>query len=275
VPASGALALEQEMDVQILPLVPNVLLPVAATASTRPHVPAGYGVQEQCLPFTAATSLGLLIRSPITFGLCSAKDVPPGAHGFRSPLDPDGRSDPRMFFVKDDPDCRFARNAFGLTPIAFRDPKGRRNILRNVQPGLSFFDRPDQQAMFKIHLPFVLRTPAGMNSLFTAAINRESPLVIAAGLVDTDWYAHPVNLVARKPAHGDLHVAAGDVIAQVVFVPRDARKADARLVTSGSAEERAAQQDLLTWYARHAQDRSAYKRLARSRHGEHAPVQPS
>jgi hypothetical protein len=99
--------------------------------------------------------------------------------------------------------------------------------------------------------------------------------VIAAGLVDTDWYAHPVNLVARKPAHGDLHVAAGDVIAQVVFVPRDARKADARLVTSGSAEERAAQQDLLTWYARHAQDRSAYKRLARSRHGEHAPVQPS
>jgi hypothetical protein len=75
------------MEVQVFPLVPKVVLPRPAPATTRSHVPTGYGVQEQCLPFTAATALGFLIGSPIAFGLCPPGDVPPDGHAFRSPLD--------------------------------------------------------------------------------------------------------------------------------------------------------------------------------------------
>jgi hypothetical protein len=259
------------MDVQIVALVPNAVLPIRAPASTRDHVPAGYGVQEQCLPFTAATSLGLLLRAPFDFGLCGPDEVPANARGFRSPLDPDGRNDPRVFYVKDNPDCRFVGNAFALDPIPFVEPSGRSDILNRVQPGISFFDRGDQQELFKIHLPFVLRTPTGVHGLFTAALNREAELALWAGLVETDWYAHPVNLVARKPAEGSLHVAAGDIVGQVMFIAREARAANIRVVAAGSKELRAFRTDLLRWYASHAQDRSAYKRLARSRHGRIEP----
>src|SRR4029453_2134102 len=78
---------EAMTEVQIFPLVSNVVLPVPAPATTRSQVPPGYGVQEQCLPFTAATALGFLIPSPITFGLCLPTDVPPDGHAFRSPID--------------------------------------------------------------------------------------------------------------------------------------------------------------------------------------------
>jgi len=38
------------------------------------------------------------------------------------------------------------------------------------------------------------------------------------GLVETDWYAHPVDLVLKRPVEGPLHVRAGDTVAQVQFV---------------------------------------------------------
>ena len=83
----------------IVPLVPNAALPRSASARTRLAVPPGYGVQEQCLPFTAASALGVVIPSPIRFGYCIPDDVPKGCRTFRSPLDKpmaDGRwADPR------------------------------------------------------------------------------------------------------------------------------------------------------------------------------------
>src|SRR5215813_835472 len=101
------------MDVQFLPLVPGAVLPTAPGATTRAPVPAGYGVQEQCLPFTAATALGLLVRSPIGFGLCAIDEVPAGARAFRSPLETEtARGDRRVFYIVDDPICRFIGNAF-------------------------------------------------------------------------------------------------------------------------------------------------------------------
>jgi hypothetical protein len=266
-PNIGTPVLRAEMDVQILPLVPNAVLPLPARASTRKHIPPGYGVQEQCLPFTAATALGLIVPSPIDFGLCEPGNVPMGAHAFRSPVNSPRRADSRVFYVRDNPACRFVRNAFSFEPIPFLDSKGRQSMMRSVQPGISFFDRPDQQSLFKLHLPYVLRTPRAVDSLFTAAVNRDMSLTVLAGLVETDWYAHPVNLIIRKPELGALDVAAGDIVAQVVFIPREGRHANVRVLQPGSDDVHVLRGDLLKWYVSHAQDRSAYKRLARSHHG--------
>jgi hypothetical protein len=207
----------------IVPLIPNVRLPRVASARTRAAVPAGYGVREQCLPFTAASALGVLIPSPIRFGLCRPDELPPGSRAFRSPLeqpDPYGRfADPRLFYVFDDPDCGFFGNAYQLTG----DPRPDSCRSSDREPGLSFFDRKDQQNLFKLHLPYIWRTPAGLDSLFLPPVNRPAHgFGVACGLVETEWYASSVNLVLGRPS-GSVHVAAGDPIAQVILVPRSLR----------------------------------------------------
>jgi hypothetical protein len=149
--------------VTLVPLVPNVRLPRVASARTRAAVPSGYGVREQCLPFTAASALGVLIPSPIRFGLCRPEELPPGCRSFWSPLEqpePQGRfADPRLFYIFDDPDCDFSGNAYQLTG----DPRPDSCPSRGREPGLSFFDRKDQQNLFKLHLPYIWR--AGRNRM--------------------------------------------------------------------------------------------------------------
>ena len=260
------------MDVQILPLVPKVALPGAARAALRRAVPPGYGVQEQCLPFTAATALGFAIPSPISFGLCETAEVPRGAHAFRSPIEPCARDhpgyDPRVLYVHDDPECRFEKNAFTFDAVDLPEGAGKRPYTP-VQPGLSFFDREDQQDLFKLHLPYIWRTAADVDTLFVPAINR-APLSasLQAGLVETGWYAHPVNMIFRRPPMGDaLHVKAGDVIAQAVFVARDHRRPELHVLASHNRLARELRAELAAWFKSHEQDRSAYKRLARSQHG--------
>jgi hypothetical protein len=71
----------------IIPLIPNVKLPHVATARTRAAIPSGYGFREQCLPFTAASALGVVVPSPIRFGLCQHNELPPGCRAFRSPFE--------------------------------------------------------------------------------------------------------------------------------------------------------------------------------------------
>jgi hypothetical protein len=255
------------VEVEVHALVPDPVLPTTAPASTRADVPHGYGVQEQCVPFTAAASAGLLIRSPFSFGFCAPAAVPARARAFSPPVRSEAHDASCVFYVEDRPSSSFTANAFRAAPIAYLDPKGERHLHNAVHPGLSFFDRRDQAGMFKLHLPYVLRTPKGVDSLFMAPINRLGPLQIVSGLVETDWYAHPVNLIAHLPAGTPLHVAAGDVVAQVVFIDRNLRRAKPSVVAPGSAASQALQQELLRWYISHNQDRSAYKKLARSRHG--------
>ena len=260
------------IEVELLPLVPQAVLPGPAPATTRREVPPGYGVQEQCLPFTAATALGFLVASPITFGLCLPADVPAHAHAFRSPVDrprPDGTfDDARVFYVEDDPRSAYARNAFTLDPLLAASAKGSEPF-RPVQPGLSFFDREDQQDLFKLHLPYVWRTPAEVDTLFLPPINRPGlVLTVLAGLVETDWYAHPVNLILRKPpSRQAVHVAVGDPIAQVVFVARSHRRPLLKVVPSHARAARELRAQLVQWFGQHAENRSAYKKLARSHHG--------
>ena len=253
------------LEVQVLPLAPNLALPVPAPAATRERVPSGYGVQEQCLPFTAASALGLLLRSPIAFGLCPPAEAPPGAHTVRCPLE--HPPDERVYYVEDDPRCRFSGNAFTLDEIPVRT---RRNggKLQRIVPGLSFFDRPDQVELFKVHLPFAWRTPPGIHCLFLPALNRSGPDVLA-GLVETDWYATPVNLVVRRPPSGQsIHVAAGEPIAQVCPIARSQRRPELKVLPPHARLARDLRTQLAVWYRRHAEDRSAYKRMVRERQRE-------
>jgi hypothetical protein len=260
------------IEVQVFPLVSNLALPKPAPATTRSPIPPGYGVQEQCLPFTAATALGFLIESPIAFGLCLSADVPPDAHAFRSPFDrprSDGTfGDERLFYVKDNPRCSFGNNAYTLDAFEIVGSQGKR-AYAPLEPGISFFDRTDQLDLFKLHLPYIWRTPPDVDALFLPAINRPMlPLTILSGLVETDWYANPINLVIRKPpGNYTLHVAAGDLVAQVIFLPRADRRPTLKVIASHARGARDFRAALAEWYEHRAQERSAYKILARSHHG--------
>lgn len=257
------------MHVHFLPLVRRAVLPTAAPAATRARVPSGYGVQEQCVPFTAASATGLLVLSPFAFGLCARPEVPPDAHAFTAPLDDPGREpDARVFYVVDDPECDFTGNAFRLTTPT-RSPRG---APVPVVPGLSFFDRADQLDQFKLHLPYICRTDEGVDTLYLPPVNRHVQVEVLSGLVETDWYAYPVNLVLRKPRDGrSVHVAKGDPLAQLVFIPRSWRRPEVTVVADHARQARTLQAQMDEWRRLHAMDRSAYKRLLRTQHGRVDP----
>ena len=255
------------VTVTIVPLVPTPFLPQPASAQTRVTIPSGYGVQEQCLPFTAASALGFVIPSPIGFGLCAPPELPSGCRAFRSPLDraaADGRfADPRVFYIVDNPDSRFLGNAYEFEGI----PVDGRHPVAVPEPGLSFFDRPDQQDLFKLHLPYIWRTPESIDTLFLPLLNRSANgLGVQSGLVETDWYASPVNLILRKP-QGSIHVRAGDLVAHAILIARNLRRPAVDVAPAHTRLSRDARKGLADWDQQHAKDRNAYKRLARSRHG--------
>lgn len=249
------------MTVTIVPLVPGVALPQPAPARTRPSIPPGYGVQEQCLPFTAASALGFLIPSPIDFGLCPPADTPRGARAFRSPV-PSRSADERVFYIVDRPECRFTGNAWELDAIPA--PGSATQSIR--EPGLSFFDREDQQDLFKLHLPYLWRTPESVDTLFLPLLNRPAALTVLSGLVETDWYGNPVNMILRKP-EGSVHFCAGDPIAQAILIPRELRRPGIEVAAGHSRVARESRKELAEWLRQHAGNRSAYKILARSRDG--------
>jgi hypothetical protein len=224
-------------------------------------VPKGYGVREQCLPFTSASAVGLAVPAPFTWGLCEPGAVPDGARSFRSPV-PADFEEPRCFYVVDDPTLSLRGNQFHVsTDVTAR-------IGDAPVPGLSFFDRPDQQRLVKVHLPYSWRTPDEYATLFLEALNRprEDGLRVLAGLVETGWYANPVNLVIELPAPpAPAHVEAGTQLAQAILVPQASRRPELEVLDA--LHRRAARRQLdgiADWRAAHAADRSAYKRLARS-----------
>jgi hypothetical protein len=244
-------------QLDLIPLVANLPLPSAAPARTRPTVPSGYGVEEQCLPFIAAAALGLMIPSPITFGHCPPAEVPAGSRAFRGPL---RLGEPRidwLFYVQDDATCSFAGNAYRIQHPASDAP--------GVEAGISFFDRQDQHDLFKVHLPYIWRTAANVDTLFTAPINRRAKgFDLVAGLVETDWYASPINLVLRAGAT-PIHVARGSEIAQATLIAREQRHPELRILPPHARSTREAFNALGEWQKQHARDRSAYKLLARGR----------
>lgn len=251
----------------LLALVPDAPLPWRAPAATRSPVPPGYGVQEQCLPFTAACALGLLVPAPFDFGLCAAADVPAGAIPFMPPDVARSAGDERVFYVRNHAASRFFGNAFDADPLPFTDAQGQHLEMRPQQPGISFMDRPDQTLFFKLHLPWVLRTAAGVDTFFGPPINRAAPLDVLVGLVETDWYAHPVNLVIRRPAQGALHIQRGAIIAQAHCVQREARRIEPELISRDSEQAVQLREELRHWFAAHQADRSTYRRQARSQQG--------
>ena len=262
---AGPPGLSERVDqgrVAVVGLVTRFLPPAAASARTRQRVPPGYGVQEQCLPFTAAVALGVTIPAPFRWGFCAPAEVPAGARAFRSPV-PGGCSE-RVFYVVDDPALSFERNQYKVPPDI------RSRIGPAPVPGLSFFNRADQQDHVKLHLPYVLRTDPGVGLLFSAPLNRPrgDGLGVVSGLVECDWYMAPVNLVLRlPPAARAVHVESGEIIAQAVPVPSALRRVRVEVAASHRREAREVFVGLRDWPDLHDRDRSAYKRLARSGHG--------
>jgi hypothetical protein len=253
------------MEVHCVPLVKNVDLPRAAPATRRTIIPKGYGIQEQCLPFTAANSLGFLIGSPITFGFCSEAQIPDGAHSFLSPVVSDAVEvsgiDLLKYYVKDDYECNFVKNAF------YQLSETQEAI--QALPGLSFFDRVDQQDMFKVHLPYILRTSENIDALFLPAINQgHSGFTVKAGLVETDWYANSINLVLQHlPSKPSFHVVRGDPIAQVVFINRDHRSPSLTVLPEHARETRTLLKEKNEFLKVHSKNRSIYKKIARGENG--------
>lgn len=64
-----------------------------------------------------------------------------------------------------------------------------------------------------------------------------------------------------------MHVAVGDTVARAVFITRELRRPALTSIAPHSRAARAFLAALGEWYERKSQDRSAYKRLARSQHG--------
>jgi len=72
--------------VAIVGFVNRFLAPEPASPRTRDNPPGGYGVREQCVPFTAAAALDAIIPSRFSWGFCEPAAVPVGARAFRSPI---------------------------------------------------------------------------------------------------------------------------------------------------------------------------------------------
>ena len=89
----------------------------------------------------------------------------------------------RVFYVCDHAGSRFISNAFEADPLPCTDARGHKLDMRPEQPGISFMDRPDQTLFFKLHLPWLLRTAAGVDTFFGPPINRAAPLDMPVGLV--------------------------------------------------------------------------------------------
>jgi hypothetical protein len=251
-------------DVAVVGLVDRFHRPRAASPRTRDQRPPGYGVHEQCLPFTAAAAAGFLVPAPFSWGCCLPAEAPDGARCFRSPVEPVDGHDARTLYVLDDRAHRFEGNQFALSDAA------RRHATRAPLPGLSFFDRPDQQDMVKVHLPYLWLTAEGVDLLFMPPINRprSDGLIVLSGLVETAWYRNPVNLVVMLPeAPASVHVVAGEPLAQALTVSSQLRRPTLSIVEDHRRQARQALEGVASWQAAHAEDRSAYRHLARSAHG--------
>jgi len=163
--------------------------------------------------------------------------------------------------VLDDAALCFRGNRFNLIPDV------ERRIGTAPIPGLSFFDRRDQQYMIKVHLPYSWRTGAEDVLLFLPPLNRPNlggPFVLA-GVVEAAWYANPVNLVLElPPPPAAVHVRAGDPLAQVlVLTGRSVTPALSLLDPAGPAALEQLEA-IRKWREDHARDRSAYKRRVRA-----------
>ena len=251
---------ESETRIEIIGLAARFHAPAPASPRTRDKVPSGYGTREQCRPFAAAAGLGLMIPSPFSWGFCTPGELPTGARAFRSPVA--GGCAERCFYVIDDPGRGFTRNQFHVPEAVSRIAGAL------VIPGLSFFDRTDQQAMVKLHLPYVFRTPDQLGLLFVPPLNRPCPsgLNMLSGLVETNWYADAVDLVFELPAMPhQVHIAAGQPLAQAFPVPLAATRPELTRLELHKRKTRDTLAAVADWKVLHGEDRSAYKRLSKQR----------
>lgn len=244
--------------IEVIGLTEKFYPPVPASPRTREKVPPGYGTREQCRPFVAAAGIGLTIASPISWGYCLPDAVPNQARAFHSPIK--GGCPDRVFYVRDDVEHGFMRNQYAIPDKVMKIAGPL------VIPGLSFFDREDQQNLVKLHLPYIFRTVEDAGLLFVPPINRkmEKGLTMMSGLVETDWYADAVNLAFELPDKlGSVHVEAGDPLAQVLPISMQAASTNLSILEPHRRKVRDTLASLSEWQYQHGQDRSAYKKISK------------
>lgn len=250
---------QDALSVTVIPLAKTIQCPGPSSKKTRPSVPTGYGRREQCRPFVEANGLGLTIPSPFSWGYCMPDDVPSGARAFRSPVP--GGCPARVFYVLDEPALCFSGNQYSVPE----------NVMARTGPiaipGLSFFERPDQQRQIKLHLPYVMRTRDGVGLLFTTPVNRprSDGLQLLSGLVETAWYADAVNMVFVLPERDHpVHIQSNEPLAQAIPLPMAATRTKVNCAEAHRKQTRVTLDAMADWRAQKSSDRAAYKRIAKA-----------
>jgi hypothetical protein len=140
-----------------------------------------------CMPFFDAMTAGFILPWPVDVRIRADEE---GIHYFynASMYQHDGRPSESPVWVTHHPD-------FQTSPLI-----------------------PDP--VIKVMSPYFIRTRRGWGSLFLPLLNRDMPFVPIAGLVNTNKYRSPVNIVGMwKGGYGDFDVEQGTPMAQVIPVP--------------------------------------------------------
>ena len=77
---------------------------------------------------------------------------------------------------RDNLDHAFEHNTFALDSEPLLDPSSDEAPVQREQPGISFLGRMDQRELFKLHLPYVLRTPEMVDSRTFARSSRAASM---------------------------------------------------------------------------------------------------
>src|SRR5262245_31099957 len=99
---------------------------------------------------------------------------------------------------------------------------------------------------------YVSHSPPDRYVVCLAAKNRTiQRMKVQSGLVETDWYSSPVNMILRKPSN-PIHFSEGEEVAQVILVSRAQRNPNIEILQSHSRLSRETRKSLTEWYAQHA-----------------------
>lgn len=160
---------------------------------TRAH----YGTVKKCAPFLDAISSGYIIFSDIDIYVSDEKDET----GSNSYYWPD-------------------RHKGAVSGHVYKQVEG-------------YPDYPVGKAVPKFTNPWAIKTPKGYSTLFLTPMHQDIPFRVMEGIVDTDTYNIPVEILFYlKDPNFSGHIPAGTPIVHVLPFKRDEWEMEARYPTA-------------------------------------------